>query len=200
MSATENVLAFRRESAPLTDLELVERYRSSGDLAHVGQLFERYSHLALGVSLRYLRNKEDAEDAVMEIFEHLTVALKKHRMENFKNWFYSVVANHCRMTLRKRKTLPTGVDRSEELLDAVLASAPALTGGDAEDEAELQQLSAALSGLNEAQRRCVELFYLKGKSYNEVAELSGFSLNEVKSYLQNGKRNLKLLMTERRPS
>ena len=105
--------------------ELVERYRVTCDPVHLDALFERYSHLALGVSLRYLRNREDAEDAVMEIYEHLMTALLKHEVANFESWLFSVVANHCRMALRRRKRAPTAVEASEELLEAVLASAPA---------------------------------------------------------------------------
>lgn len=177
-----------------TDLQLVERYKATRDPVHVGALFERYTHLALGVSLRYLRNREDAEDAVMEVYERLMKALLEHDVANFKSWLYSVVANHCRMILRRRKAAPAAVEATEELLDAVLASTP---GPHADDEAErrMQLLSAALGRLAEGQRRCLELFYLDGHSYAEVARRSGYALNEVKSHIQNGKRNLKTLLT-----
>ena len=179
-----------------TDLELVERYKATRDPIHLGSLFERYTHLALGVSLRYLHNREDAEDAVMEIYEHLMTALLKHEVANFESWLFSVVANHCRMALRRRKGAPTAVEASEELLDAVLASAPAPHEDD-EAEREMQALQAALAQLGEGQRRCLELFYLEGHSYAEVARQSGYALNEVKSQIQNGKRNLKILLTAR---
>ena len=179
-----------------TDLELVERYKAIGDPVSLGALFERYTHLALGVSLRYLRNREDAEDAVMEVYERLTTALREHEVTNFKSWLYSVVANHCRMILRRRKGLPAVVEASEELLDAVLASAPAPLEDD-EGERRMQELPGALSRLADGQRRCLELFYLEGHSYDEVAGLTGYALNEVKSHIQNGKRNLKILLTAR---
>jgi len=178
-----------------TDLELVERYKATRDPVHLGTLFERYTHLALGVSLRYLRNREDAEDAVMEVYERLTKALLEHQVANFKSWLYSVVANHCRMILRRRQGLPTAVEASEELLDAVSASAPAPHEDD-EGERQMQALPAAMARLAEGQRRCLELFYLEGHSYAEVANRSGYALNEVKSHIQNGKRNLKILLTD----
>ncbi len=145
------------------------------------------------MSLRYLRNREDAEDAVMEVYERLTRALLEHEVTNFKSWLYSVVANHCRMALRRRKSAPLAVEASEELLDAVLASVPALHEDD-EAETLLQALPAGLARLGEGQRRCIELFYLEGRSYAGVASLSGYSLNEVKSHIQNGKRNLRALL------
>ena len=182
------------KGAPPTDLDLIERYKATRDPVHLGALFERYTHLVLGVSLRFLRNREDAEDAVMAVYERLTTALLRHEVANFKSWLYSVVANDCRMTLRARKGAPVTVEASEELLDAVLASAPALQEGD-EAENEMEALRAALARLGEGQRRCVELFYLEGHSYAEVSRRSGYSLNEVKSQIQNGKRNLRILLT-----
>ena len=181
------------DSAP-TDLDLVARYRATRDPVHLGALFERYIHLALGVGLRYLRNREDAEDAVMEVYERLAKALLDHEVRNFKSWLYSVVANQCRMTLRRRKGAPIAVEASEDLLDAVLASA-AFPHEDDEMEKLTQALPAALDRLGEGQRRCVELFYLGGHSYAEVASLCGYPLNEVKSHIQNGKRNLRNILS-----
>jgi RNA polymerase sigma-70 factor (ECF subfamily) len=178
-----------------SDLELVQRYKISRDQAVLGTLFERYSHLALGLSLRYLHNREDAEDAVMDVYEQLTTALLKHEVGNFKNWLYSVVANHCRMVLRRRKTAPTSIEASEELLDAVLAGAPA-PDKDEESEQELEALTTALARLGEGQRRCLELFYLQGHSYAEVARRSGYTSNEVKSHIQNGKRSLRMQLSK----
>jgi len=159
----------------------------------LGALFERYSHLALGLSLRYLHNREDAEDAVIEVYEHLTTALVKHDVGNFKNWLYSVVANHCRMVLRRRRSTPMTVEASEEILDALLASVPA---PDKDDESgrEIEALMKGLAQLGKGQRKCLELFYLQGHSYAEVARLSGYTANEVKSHIQNGKRSLRNLL------
>jgi RNA polymerase sigma-70 factor (ECF subfamily) len=145
------------------------------------------------VSLRYLRNREDAEDAVMAIYERLTVALLEHQVANYKSWLHSVVANHCRMILRRRKAGPATVELSEELVEATLSGAPGPHEGD-DAESQMQALQAALDRLSEGQKRCLELFYLEGHSYAEVARRSGYSLNEVKSHIQNGKRNLKILL------
>lgn len=189
-------------TAHASDLELVQQYKITRDRALLGALFERYSHLALGLSLRYLHNREDAEDAVMEVYEHLTTALVKHQVGNFKNWLYSVVSNHCRMVLRRRRSAPATVEASEELLDALLASVPAPDKDD-ESEQQIQALTNAIAELGERQRRCIELFYLQGHSYAEVARTSGYTANEVKSHIQNGKRSLRILLesrTVRRPN
>lgn len=179
---------------PPSDLELVARYKATRDPVHVGTLYERYVHLALGVSLRYLRNREDAEDAVMEVYERLLKTLLDHEVTNFKSWLYSVVANHCRMALRRRKSAPVAVEASEELLDALLASA-SLPRDDDGGEQLVLALPHAIARLGEGQRRCIELFYLEGHSYAEVASRAGYSLGEVKSHIQNGKRNLRSLLT-----
>ena len=179
------------------DRELVERYKATANPVHLGVLFERYTHLALGVCLRYLRNREDAEDAVMEVYEFLTTALLKHEVLSFKSWLYSVVANHCRMALRRRRGAPATVEASDELLDAVLASATAPHDRDDEGERQIQALETALSQLGEGQKKCLELFYLERHSYAEVARQSGYALNEVKSHIQNGKRNLRRTLAAR---
>lgn len=186
----------RREStgASASDAELVLHYKSTRDPVIVGTLFERYAHLALAVSFRYLRQREDAEDAVMEVYEHLLTALLKHEVTNFKSWLHSVVANHCRMVLRRQKGAPSSVEATDVLLDAVLASAPAPRDADDAEE-EMQSLRTALGRLGEGQRRCLELFYLEGHSYAEVARQSGYALNEVKSHIQNGKRSLRILLS-----
>jgi RNA polymerase sigma-70 factor (ECF subfamily) len=176
-----------------TDLELVEQYRSTRDPAPLGALFERYTHLALGVSLRYLRNRADAEDVVMEVYERLTKALLVHDVSNFKSWLHSVVANQCRMVLRRRRSGPVAVEASEELLDAVLSSAVAARQDEEEDEL-IEALPAALARLPDGQRQCLDLFYLHGLSYAEVAGRTGYASNEVKSHIQNGKRNLRKLL------
>jgi RNA polymerase sigma factor (sigma-70 family) len=182
--------------APPADLELVARYKVTGDPVHLGALFERYAHLVLAVSLRYLRNREDAEDAVLEIYERLSTTLLKHDVANFRSWLGAVVANHCRMTLRRRQREPSTAELSEEFLEAVLASAPA-PRENSETEERLERLPAILAELGEDQRRCVELFYLRGHSYAEVARRSGYTLNEVKSHIQNGKRNLRIRLASR---
>jgi RNA polymerase sigma factor (sigma-70 family) len=176
-----------------SDVELIERYRATRDPVHLGCLFQRYTHLVLGVSLRYLRNREDAEDTVMEVYERLVKALLVHEVSNFKSWLHSVVANQCRMTLRRRKGAPAAVEASEELLDAVLASARAPHEGE-DDDRLIEELPAALARIPEGQRRCLELFYLEGLSYAEVAARTGYGANEVKSHIQNGKRNLKNIL------
>jgi RNA polymerase sigma factor (sigma-70 family) len=176
-----------------TDLELVERYRTTRDPVHLGSLFERYAHLALGVSLRYLRNREDAEDTVMEVYERLAKALLFHEVSNFKSWLHSVVANQCRMTLRRRRGAPASVEASEEMLDAVLASARA-PHEDEEEDLLVEALPAAMARLPDGQRRCLELFYLEGLSYAEVGGRTGYAANEVKSHIQNGKRNLRNIL------
>jgi RNA polymerase sigma-70 factor (ECF subfamily) len=61
-----------------------------------------------------------------------------------------------------------------------------------EKEKQFVALENAIEELSAEQKKCVDLFYLKEKSYVEIAEITGFTLNEVKSYIQNGKRNLKI--------
>ena len=174
------------------DLELIKEYKASGDIEILGQLFSRYTSLVLGVCLKYLKDREEAKDAAMQIFENLIQDLKDHDVENFKGWLYVITRNHCLMYLRAGK----GKFRQElspELMESELVLHP-------EEEPEMEQnlgkLEKCIERLVEEQKWCVQLFFLKEKCYKEITSLTGFDLNKVKSYIQNGKRNLKICMEQ----
>lgn len=198
---------FRRPSAPaaatpLSDQELLARYRAHGDVADLGRLYDRYLPEAFAVCRRYLAPPdEDAQDATMQLFEHLVKVLRTHAPDNFPAWLHTTARNHCLMQLRARKragpsagplilSFPDAADvesaAARHLPDAAAAAEEA-------DDAEqrLQTVEAALAQLPPAQRRCLELFYLEKKSYREIADLTGLDLNLVRSHLQNGKRMLR---------
>jgi RNA polymerase sigma factor (sigma-70 family) len=176
------------ENLSLDDADLVQLYRKSGDVQHLGTLFKRYSGLILGVCMKYLKNHAESEDAVMEIFEKLHLDLKRVEVDYFRGWLHTVARNHCLMKLRK-----AGLDiEFPEDLPPIAASED--DDFDVEKEASLQQLEQALPHLKAEQKWCIELFYLQEKSYKQVAVETGFTLNEVKTHIQNGKLNLKKLM------
>ena len=173
------------------DIVLIRLYRSSSDVRYIGELYRRYAHLILGVCMKYLKNLADSEDAVMEIFEKLHLDLKKNEVEHPKSWLYMVAKNHCLMKLRK-------AGLSVEFPE-VMPHTPQYDD-DFEDfenkEKLIQLLENNMNHLKNEQRLCVELFYLKEKSYKEIVMSTGFSLNEIKSHIQNGKLNLKKMMTK----
>jgi len=180
------------------DIDLVSRYRLSHNSEYVGELFQRYTHLVFGVCMKYLKNEDSSKDAVMEIFEKLLVDLKKHDVDNFKSWLYSVSKNHCLMKLRKDKTQANHVDEYGKDSLAVMEIDEPLHLENGEDQQMLDKsLYEGIGHLKEEQKICVELFYMQNKSYEEVAEITGYTMKQVKSYLQNGKRNLKIFLTEK---
>ncbi|MFL5765303.1 MAG: RNA polymerase sigma factor [Bacteroidia bacterium] len=175
----------------LTDHELVERYRVTCDKVFVGELYNRYSHLVYGMCIHYFKDKDIAKDNVLGIFEKLFTELRKREVENFKGWLTFVVRNHCISELRK---IQTRLNRDEEYSYELKIQASGEEKDAAEEERKLAALERALSDLNPLQRNCIELFYLRNMSYNQIVEATGYSVNEVKSYIQNGKRNLKLMI------
>lgn len=156
-------------------------------------MLQRYTVLLLGVCMKYMKNEEEARDCVQQVFLKVLTELQKHRVENFKSWLYTVAKNHCLMKLRGRQG--KGL---KELTANTAAEPPA---GDKKELQETEKtyalLEQAIEELNEAQRRCVILFYLHKNSYQQISEKTGFSTMQVKSYIQNGKRNLKLLMEKK---
>jgi len=174
----------------LTDTELVLSFKQTGDLQVLGQLYQRYMDLVYGVCLKYFKDSEKAKDAVMQIFEELITKLKKHEVEYFRSWLYQLAKNHCLMQLRtprnlKTVAIPESLMQSEENVHL---------NGVLEKEENLQRLEYCLTTLSEDQRKAVQLFYLEGKCYNEIVELMGQEWNQVRSFIQNGRRNLKLCM------
>ena len=176
--------------SPLTDKELVARYKQSGDLTVLGQLFQRYMDLIYGVCLKYFKEPETAKDSVMQIFEELVSKLKKHDVENFKGWVHQLTKNYCLMQLRTPKNLKT-VELKTEL---VQNEENVHLNGVLEKEENFKKLQYCLGTLTNDQRTVITLFYLEGKCYNEIAEITGQEWNQVRSFIQNGRRNLKQCM------
>ncbi len=187
-------------SGKLSDAQLIHAYVSEGNTDYFGILFERYTHLVFGVCMKYLKNRHDAEDAVMGIFEKLMTDLQQHEVRDFKNWLYRVSKNHCLMILRKRKSRDKAEDeiiheKRQDFMEFVFGEHLPVDEGDV--DGILISLRDAMSSLNDEQRKCIELMYLQEKTYQEISHLTGYDLKQVKSYIQNGKRNLKNMLVSK---
>jgi RNA polymerase sigma factor (sigma-70 family) len=174
----------------LEDLELILLYKNSANKALVGELYKRYTSLVYGVCLKYLKDREEARDATMQLFEKLLNTLLTHDVTHFKGWLYTSSKNHCLMMLRSRKN--KHLEQISELHVEIREDEHLYENTD--QETDLRKLEKCIQTLNGEQKECVQLFFLKEKSYQEIAENTGFQLSKVKSYIQNGKRNLKICM------
>lgn len=171
----------------MPDEELVRRYQAEGRLEWLSQLYLRYTSLVYGVCLQYLKDRDEAQEAVMQIHEKLITTLRDHEVKTFRSWLYVTARNHCLMQLRAERQHPTE-EISIAFMENGLAEHPF---EEVVRTQEVSQLEKCLQALPEAQQRCVTLFYLGEKCYKEITDLTGFDHNQVKSYIQNGKRNLK---------
>lgn len=179
----------------MSDAELITQYKKTSDSSALGELYKRYSYLVFGVAMKYLKNEEESKDAVMGIFEKLIEDLKKHEIHNFKSWLHSVTRNFCLMKLRKEQNLAEKEHAYKKNEATVVEFAPEPhLNGESPKELQLQMLEKGIKHLKDDQRICVELFFIQGKCYQEVADSTGFTMKQVKSFLQNGKRNLKLFL------
>ncbi|MBA7564536.1 ECF RNA polymerase sigma factor SigE [subsurface metagenome] len=179
----------------LSDTDIINRYIKLGDAEVLAPLFNRYIHLVFGVCLKYLKNKEDAKDAAMEIMESLMDKLLQHEISNFPSWLHTVSRNYCLMRIRsrkedlfiefdKRKSEQIPVESDEDLHQRI------------EEEAQLNEMGKAIVSLNPEQKQCIQLFFFEKRSYDEIAKETGYSVNKVKSHIQNGKRNLRIYLME----
>lgn len=178
--------------AHISDTELLDHYYADGNQQWIGILLERYTLLLLGVCMKYLKDENEARDCVQQIFLKVLTEASKYKIDYFKSWLYMVAKNYCLMRLRNRQG-----KQVREVTENVAVA-------DEEDKTELLQnettydlLEEAINELNDEQRQCVILFYLKKNSYQQISDKTGYSLMQVKSYIQNGKRNLKLLLEKK---
>jgi RNA polymerase sigma factor (sigma-70 family) len=174
----------------ITDQELLEKFADSHNNEWLGILLQRYTMLLLGVCMKYLKNEEAAKDSVQQIFLKVINELQKYRVDYFKSWLYMVAKNHCLMQLRDKGKNPVEINERIAATPGEEADTAALW----EKDILLTNMAQALTQLNNEQQRCVTLFYLEKKTYQEVAEQTGYTLLQVKSHIQNGKRNLKIML------
>lgn len=174
----------------IEDGQLLQQFYADKNNEWLGILLQRYTLLLLGVCMKYLKNEEEAKDSVQQVFLKAITELHKYKVDYFKSWLYMVAKNHCLMILRNKGKHPLEIN--EQLL-----SAPDET----EDKQNyirkdivLNDMENALQQLNPEQQQCLTLFYLEKKSYQDITEKTGYSLLQVKSHIQNGKRNLKIML------
>jgi RNA polymerase sigma factor (sigma-70 family) len=181
----------------LSDIALIDLYKDKGDKGIVGELYKRYTRFAFSICMKYLRDEEASKDAAMQVFEKLFVDLKKHQIANFKSWLHSVLKNHCLHIIRDKAYK---LAKEKEAIDSFgnLVENKFQLYQDNEDgfEEKIDNLEMELCNLSHEQRSCIELFYLKDKCYQEVVEITGYTMNQVKSHIQNGKRNLKISLEQ----
>lgn len=176
----------------ITDAELLERFAADKDQQWIGILLERYTLLLLGVCMKYLKDENEARDAVQQIFLKVLTEVSKYKIDFFKSWLYMVAKNYCLMRLRHTP------GKYYKEVNEHLPDAPSEDRQDIiTSERTYDHLEEALKELNEEQRQCVILFYLQKLSYQQVSDKTGYTLMQVKSHIQNGKRNLKLLIQKK---
>ena len=177
----------------ISDQELLEKFYADRDNQWLGILLERYTLLLLGVCMKYLKNEELARDSVQQIFLKTITELQKYRVEYFKSWIYMVAKNHCLMQLRDKpgnntievkESIPEETEETDK--ERLLLN-----------EKTYEYMGEALKELNADQQLCVTLFYMEKKSYQQIAEQTGYSMMQVKSHIQNGKRNMRILIEKK---
>jgi RNA polymerase sigma factor (sigma-70 family) len=180
----------KRKPTSLSDAELLNQFKSTNDLVPLSELYMRYTSLVYGVCLNYLKDRDEAKDMVMVVYEKLPSKLKNHEVLHFKSWLYTTSRNECLMQLRSQK------GRFKEKIDPSSVETEMILHLEEEPEIEpnLTKLERCIEELASEQKYCVQLFFLQEKCYKEITETTGFEMSKVKSYIQNGKRNLKICM------
>lgn len=173
----------------LDESQKIDAFKRSGDQSVLLSLYQPYMDLVFGVCLQYLKNRDDAQDAVINIYEELIEKVKKYEIEYFRAWLYQLAKNHCLMILRKKKVY------FQEFQDAFMDfSSDEHLSAAFSKETQLNMLEHCIEQLNGYQKQSIELFYLQSKCYFEIAASTQQDIGKVKSHIQNGRRNLKICM------
>ena len=179
--------------AHIEDKELLNKFYSDGNNQWLGILLQRYTMLLFGVCMKYLKDEEEAKDAVQQIFLKVITELPKYKVDFFKSWLYMIAKNLCLMKIRySHGRVPVELTEMEDEQGQPHTKAELF-----EKDKTLSLIEEGLDELNDEQKQCVTLFYLKKKSYQQIVDLTGFNLLQVKSHIQNGKRNLKLIVEKK---
>lgn len=180
-------MALHKNIDNLSDADLLQYYYNTHNNEYLGVLLQRYTLLLFGTCMKYLKNENLAKDAVQQVFEKVIHELPKYKVDYFKSWIYIITKNHCLMQLRQKPHEAFGneieVEQEEFRLNELL-----------QKENLLQQLEASIPNLPQEQALCINAFYLQKKTYKQIEVETGFSPMQVKSAIQNGKRNLKLML------
>jgi len=180
-----------------SDATLLDLYKKNKDSKWLGILFERYTLLVFGVCMKYLKQVNDAQDATQQVFEKAFSEIQKYEVAYFKSWIYSIAKNHCLMQLRGKGHQPILLESiPEDMLERTDSQASVIQN---ENWLEKQsaELNQALQELSNDQKICIELFYFQKLSYKEIEQKTGYSFQQVKSHIQNGKRNLRIILEQK---
>ena len=181
---------YREES----DAELITKFQASGDLEQLGTLYERYMHLVYGVCLKYFQDRDAAKDGVTDIFEKLISELHRHEVENFKSWLYVLTKNYCLMEIRSQKGETRRLHEYQNDQKIFVESEQEMHPIDEEEQELNKALQKCIELLKGEQEKCIRLFYYENKSYRDIADALKLEEKKVKSFIQNGKRNLKICL------
>jgi RNA polymerase sigma-70 factor (ECF subfamily) len=174
-----------------TDIELIARFQK-GDQAAFEELISRYSAKAFGLALRLVKNEEDAEEVLQDVF--VTVYRKIDGFEgksSFSSWLYRVTVNAAFMKLRKKRQDKTVA--LEEVLAQVaetpIMHSPRATEGDcaAERAKVTRALEEAIGNLPEEYRPVFVLRDVDGLTSKEVGKILNISIPAVKSRLHRSR-------------
>ncbi|MBI9068834.1 MAG: sigma-70 family RNA polymerase sigma factor [Salinivirgaceae bacterium] len=180
----------------LSDIELIALFKAENDTGAVGELYERYHHIVFGVALKYLKDTDAAQDALLDVFNNLFDQLIKYEIDEFKSWLLTVTRNHCLKEIKfQQKKVSFDLPHENTFYENFMENELEIDLLKKKEE-QIKQLEYAITKLKPEQQECIRLFYLEERSYQYIAEATGFDLKKVKSYIQNGKRNLQILMEQ----
>ncbi len=160
-----------------------------GNTSAFSYLVDKYQDMVYGLSLKMLKNQQDAEEMAQDCFVKAFRSLSTYKKKSkFSTWLYRIVYNSCISLLRKRKMEIRSLDE-QQLSDADEAHIhEQLTEI---DKAKLEEyLNFALKTLPETEQVLVSLYYYEEHKVEEISEITGLSESNVKVKIHRARKRM----------
>jgi len=175
---------FMRETG---DKEIIGKVLQ-GDQQLFGELVKRYNHLVFTVAIRYVNNREDAEEIAQDVFVKAYRSLADFRQDaKFSTWLYAITANTC-ITFTRKRRLETHSLADERVFEHVSTMEEQNAS---EQKSKAQLLNKAIDLLSSDDAAVITLFYKGDQSLEEIGRILGITPNNAKVKLHRARQRLK---------
>jgi len=174
------------------DIEKLITRTALRDRAAFSLLYHSTSAKLFGVTLRILKDRGEAEEALQEVYVKVWQRADRFRPDVASpiSWLVAIARNHCLDLLRKRRPTSDGIDAAIEVADDGPDPEKAAIGS-----AEKRRIDECLDQLEEDRADAVRGAYLDGYAYQELAERHGVPLNTMRTWLRRSLMRLKDCLT-----
>ena len=165
---------------------LLLKYLKTNDLSYLLELYRPYMHLVYGLAFKYVKDPKQSQEIVYCIFKKLIKDIKRQEVRVFGNWLYNLSLDFCKQWR----------DRGRTESDQIVAlggstQTPVEFYDDKDDdsfEEEISSMEDEVMRIKSQQEKCSQLFFKEQRCFQEIADITGWEVSEIKYHVKNAKR------------